>query len=148
MLALFTDLDTVAPCGIHRTYLKADGSGKDDTGPQKMMLGRARHAAIRLVPDDTVTYGLAICEGIETGLSLRAAGQPIWALGSAGAIAAFPRLAGIECLTIFADHDEAGLRAAMTCKRRLEGDDLEVTVICPNAANTDFNDLLKGLPPT
>jgi RNase P subunit RPR2 len=147
MLALFTDIVTAAPCGIHRTFLTPDGSGKDATGPAKMMLGRAQLAAIRLVPDDAVTYRLAICEGIETGLTLLRLGQPIWALGSAGAIAAFPRLAGIECLTIFADHDEAGLRAALTCKRRLERDDFEVNIICPNGPDTDFNDLLKGLPP-
>jgi len=33
---------------VHRTYLKADGSGKADIEPAKMMLGATKRAAVRL----------------------------------------------------------------------------------------------------
>ena len=41
--------------------------------------------------------------------------RPTWALGSAGAIAAFPVLAAVECLTLIREKDEANTRAAVKC---------------------------------
>jgi putative DNA primase/helicase len=82
-----------------------------------MMLGRA--GVIRLSPDEDVTTGLGITEGIEDGLRvLLAGGSPVWACGSAGGIDGFPVLLGIECLTVFADNDDAGIRAAKRCEQR------------------------------
>jgi hypothetical protein len=78
------------------------------------MLGR--QGVIRLSPDDDVTLGLGICEGIEDGLAILFSGwRPIWVATSAGAIAKFPVLPAIESLTIFADADAAGTSAAHTC---------------------------------
>jgi hypothetical protein len=42
----------------------------------------------------------------------------VWAATSAGAIAKFPVLHGIESLTIFADADATGLRSAAACQER------------------------------
>lgn len=57
--------------GIHRTFLKADGSGKADVEKPKLMLGNAYGGACRL---GKLTKGaLAISEGIETGLSVQIA---------------------------------------------------------------------------
>ena len=57
----------------------------------RRMLGVAAGAAIKLDADDAVTHGLAIGEGIETCLTARQLGlRPVWALGSAGAIAPSP----------------------------------------------------------
>jgi hypothetical protein len=42
------------------------------------------------------------------------------ALGSAGAIRTFPVQPGVEALTIFADHDPAGMDAAKACGARAE----------------------------
>jgi len=54
------------------------------------MLGRA--GIIRLTEDAEVELGLGICEGIETGLAVMAAGwRPIWACSSLGALRRFPR---------------------------------------------------------
>jgi hypothetical protein len=85
------------------------------------MLGRAAGAAIKLCPDDEVTLGLGLVEGIETGLAVISLGwRPIWAAGSAGGMAQFPVLSGIEELTIFADNDKNGVgqRAAKQCAER------------------------------
>lgn len=73
---------------IHRTFLKADGSGKAAVSPAKMMLGPVAGTAIRLAPlDPGGTLGLA--EGIETALTVmqESPGLAVWAAGSLGAIA-------------------------------------------------------------
>jgi hypothetical protein len=146
MLALLTDPVTNRFVGLHRTFLRPDGIGKIEHGKAKMMLGNA--GLIRLAPDDEITIGLGICEGIETGLALmqRAGWAAIWAAGSAGAIAKFPVLAGIECLTVFPDRDDegAGAKAAETCTERWSAAGREAEVIWP-PGGADWNDALQGI---
>jgi hypothetical protein len=120
IVALLRDIRTDEPCGIHRTALLADGSDRD-RARGKAMLGRAAGAAIKLCPSDSVTLGLGIAEGIETGAAVISIGwHPVWGAASAGAIAQFPVLSGIEELTIFADCDANGVgqRAAQQCLQR------------------------------
>ena len=52
-----------------------------------------------------------IAEGIETALAVigNFGFRPVWATLSASAMAAFPVLSGVECLTIFADNDHPKL---------------------------------------
>lgn len=142
MVALFRDVVTDEPCGIHRTPLLPDGSDRNRV-LKKAMLGRAGDAAIKLSPDDEVTLGLGLCEGIETGLKIMARGwRPIWACGSTSGMAPFPVLPGIEELTIFADNDAngAGIRAAQQCGERwLEAERL-ATIRLPRAAGADWAD--------
>lgn len=137
MLALMQDIASNAVCGVHRTYLAADGSGKITDATAKKMLGRAKRAAVKLTPDEEITLGLAICEGIETGLSIP--GWPVWVVGSAGSISDFPLLSGIECLTVFADADETGHRAAEACARRWAAGGHEAQIVSPKAFG-DWND--------
>ena len=81
MVALMTNAITAEPCGIHRTFLLRDGSAKAPIDQPRLMLGNA--GIIRLSPDDEVDLGLGICEGIETGLAIMAAGcASVWACGS------------------------------------------------------------------
>jgi len=144
MLALFRDIATDQPCGVHRTALKSDGSGKADLpglGNAKKMLGRASGAAIKLSPDAEVTAGLGIGEGIETSLAIYSADwRPIWALGSAGAIRTFPVLPGIESLTIFADADPAGLEVGKVCGERWQDAGRKCRIIIPPQDGQDWND--------
>ena len=148
MLALMTDAETNKPCGVHRTFLSPDGTGKADFKPNKMMLGRAANAVIRLTPDVEVTCGLGIVEGIENGLSILCIGwSPVWAALSSGGIAHFPVLSGIESLTIFADHDKAGQDAAKKCARRWTRAGREVTIRTPSKSGTDWNDTVLGGTP-
>ncbi|MFG1189500.1 DUF7146 domain-containing protein [Xanthobacter flavus] len=141
MMGLYRDIRTDEPCGIHRTFLGPDGQKLG-----RKMLGRAKGAAIKLDGDDTVTLGLTIGEGIETALSGRIAGfRPAWALGSAGAIADFPVLPGVECLTILGETDDTGAneRAVRICARRWLNAGVEVQVIRPRRRG-DLNDVLQG----
>jgi putative DNA primase/helicase len=139
MLALMTDPMTAEPCGTHRTFLVPDGRGKA-AGQAKMMAGHA--GLVRLVPDAEVTIGLGIAEGIETALRVMQGfgWSPVWAATSAGGIARFPVLAGIEELTIFADADDrgAGVNAALACAERWSQLARRVTILEP-PAGTDFD---------
>jgi hypothetical protein len=144
MVGLFRDIVTDKPAGIHRTAIRPEGSRKADIpglGNPKKMLGPAKGAGIKLSPDDEVLEGLGICKGIETGLSIVGAGwRPIWALGSAGAVAAFPLLAGVESLTIFADRDLAGIKAARECQGRWLEAGRECRILAPPVDGHDWND--------
>jgi hypothetical protein len=128
-----TDAVTGEPCGVHRTFLDADGKRIN-----KKMRGRAKGAVVRLSADEDVTLGLAIAEGIETALA--APFRPVWACLSAGGIAAFPVLAGIECLTIFADNDAngTGMKAARACAERWHAAGREASIHIPTETGTDF----------
>lgn len=148
MLALMRDIGSDEACGIHRTWLLPDGSAKARLQAPKKMLGRAKGAAIKLCPDDSVTYGLGLTEGIETGLSLMSIGwRAIWAVGSAGAVENFPILGGVESLTAFADNDhgETGVRAARICATRWRSAGREASVQYPSASGNDWNDVLRGI---
>ena len=143
MVSLLQDVRTGEPCGVHRTYLAPDGSGKADK-QAKRMLGRAGGAAIMLTPFEEVTLGLAICEGIETGLALLAQGAaPLWACGSASGIRTFPLLAGVESLTVLADHDPTGIGAAEACAERWQSEGREVFAFVPEINGSDFADLTE-----
>jgi hypothetical protein len=147
MVALLRDIRTGQPCGIHRTALKPDGTGKafDDA---KAMLGRARDAAIMLDPFDTVELGIAVCEGIESALSARYSSalwlRPMWALGSAGAVERFPVLGGVETISVFADGDASGRKKARTLCARYEAAGLEFNLLEPESDGLDANDILRG----
>ena len=144
LIATFRRLDNDAPQAIHRIWLTADGSGKAEIAAPKMMLGPVRGCAIKLVPDAEVTGGLGISEGIETALATMSCfgWRPIWAMGSAGSIAQFPVLPGVECLTIFSDNDmnQAGIKAARTCAERWRDAGRDVMILLPRGVGDDWAD--------
>jgi hypothetical protein len=125
VIALMTSPLENRPTGIHRTFLTEDGVKR-----VRKMLGRA--GVIRLSPDETVMLGLGITEGIEDGLAVLLSGwSPVWAAASAGAIARLPVLFGIESLTIFADTDSAGIKAAEECAARWSAADVDTRISPP-----------------
>lgn len=152
MVAAMVDIRTNAWRGIHRTTLARDGAGKavlPGLGSAKKMLGNAAGACLKLTPDEDVTYGLHIAEGIETSLACIAMGlKPLWACLSAGGIAGFPVLSGIDALTIFADNDAsgAGLEAARRCATRWGNCGKEVHIYYPPKQGSDFADWKAVLP--
>ncbi len=155
MLALIRDATTGAPQGIHRTPLTWAGErarNADGAKRPKMILGAARGGAVMLAPRAPDVIALAICEGIETGLAIRqhVPGATIWAALSAGGIAAFPVLAGVERLAIYADNDakrdgsNPGLAAARAAARRWAGAGRSWAIEYPAAPGMDFADLVVG----
>jgi putative DNA primase/helicase len=147
MVALFRDLYTNEPCGIHRTFLDRDGRPFLDAKGHKVrkMLGRAKHAAIKIDSDCHVTLGLMIGEGFETGLAAQLAGfRPVWALGSAGVIASFPVLSGIEAITILGEIGDGGAndRASRACAARWIEAGREAFIVEP-LVGSDLNDVWR-----
>jgi putative DNA primase/helicase len=125
VVALMTDPVTGEPIGVHRTFLDADGSKVE-----RKMLGR--QGVVRLSPNDEVTTGLGISEGVEDGLAVLLSGwAPVWASTSAGALAKLPILPGVEALTIFADADEPGMQAGNMCRDRWRLAGCEVVIATP-----------------
>lgn len=142
MIGLMRDAETGESLGVHRTYLRLDGSDRlrDDGG--KKMLGR--NGVVMLTEPEDVTLGLHITEGIESGCAALALGlAPCWAATSAGAIARFHVLPGIEALTLLADADTAGIKAARECAGRWRTAGREARILRPRRDGTDMNDLVR-----
>ena len=138
MVALMRSVTTDEPQAIHRTRLAADGAKLD-----RRMLGIAAGAAVKIDADDAVTGGLAVGEGIETVLAARQLGfRPAWALASAGAVASFPVLGGVEALTLLGENDPASDRAIGRCAGRWHAAGREVTVVTPRFGS-DLNDVIR-----
>ncbi len=145
LVALVTDAVTDEPMTLHRTWVKPDGM-KADVDPPRLLLGKHRKqgGVIRLWPDEAVSTGLAIGEGIETMLTIAHAFKPVWSAIDAGNLAAFPVLDGIESLLIVADHDEAGLKAAEQCADRWYRARREVRIAKSPIPGQDANDYARA----
>jgi phage/plasmid primase-like uncharacterized protein len=141
LCARLTDVESAKPISLHFTKLAADGRGKAGSDKDKTFLRGHRKArgVVRLWPNECVTVGVGVAEGIETALAAAWGFAPIWSALDAGNLAALPVLAGIEALMIFADHDEVGLRAAHACAERWR-EVAAVTIVRPEAPGTDIAD--------
>jgi hypothetical protein len=139
------DAQTNKPMTLHFTRLAADGRAKAGMEQDKLLLAghRKQGGVIRLWPDEAVTRGLALAEGIESGLAAARLHTPIWATVDAGNLAKFPVLDGVEALTIYADHDPAGLKAAKECARRWHAAGREVHIRAPRAPGADAADVSR-----
>jgi hypothetical protein len=158
LVALVTDILTGEPINLHRTWLAADGSGKAPIEkPRRLLKGHRSRGIIRLWPDDEVTMGLVLGEGIETCLAAAFEGlTPVWATISAHNLAEFPVLPGIEGLTVLVDHDKpnpktgrrAGIEAALTLVQRYTDAGFDpvrdIKVILPPNEGQDAADLAGG----
>jgi phage/plasmid primase-like uncharacterized protein len=138
LVGQITDATTGEPMGIHRTWVTANG--KAEIRKPKMVLGPKQRGVIRLWPDEAVTTGLAVAEGIETALTIARDYKPVWSLIDAGNMAAFPVLPGIETLVIGADNDPAGLKGARACADRWASAGVDVRIVVPDIAGADWND--------
>jgi hypothetical protein len=144
LLALFSDIESNAFAGIHRTALTADAQKID-----RRTLGRwSSPRAIKLWPAGNA---LVVGEGLETvaaaatrlnyeGVPLR----PAWALGSTWGLRSFQPPAGVEWVVVLADNDSAGRDAARECGERCSAAECSVAVLTPKIADHDFNDLVRG----
>jgi putative DNA primase/helicase len=139
MVVAFRSIADDTLVAIQRTLLAEDGKKLG-----RLTLGPCGGAAIKLTADEDVGQGLHIGEGFETTLTAYALGfRPVWALGSAGAIADFPVLAGIDALTILGETDKKGsnANAVADCGARWTAADRDVLLVTPPTG--DLNDLVK-----
>jgi putative DNA primase/helicase len=127
--------------GVHRTFLRGDGLAKADLREQKMSLGHIRGAAVRLAP---IASKLAVCEGIETGLSfMQATSIPTWAALSAAGMQALVLPPEVREVVIATDPDSVGIKAARLAAHRWHAEGRGVRIIKP-PQGLDFNDLARA----
>jgi hypothetical protein len=140
------------PLTLHRTFLKADGTGKADVSRQKMMMKQPSSltgAYIQIDAPIETPHGklIGITEGIENALSIReATGCPMW-VGISDRImekVAFPD--DVKIVLIFADIEPsgAGMRAANTLRETLESQGKTVCIEAPTMYErdkVDWNDV-------
>jgi len=121
---------------LHQTFL--DGNVKADVRDTKKFLspcGDMNGGAIRL--DQPDTEFLAIGEGIENSLVVREAfhdsgfAVPTWATASASFMKSVKVPAHVIKVAIFADNDEAGIKAAQQLAARLEDEGKIVSIFVP-----------------
>ena len=104
------------------------------------MFGPVKGGAIRLA---AVADQLAVAEGVETALSfMDLTSTPTWSAMSTAGLEAFTVPPGVKQLTIAADGDEAGLKAARqlatTAQRHCD------VILCAAPDGLDWNDAPKG----
>jgi putative DNA primase/helicase len=143
MLAGVVRPDNPNIVGVHRTFLREDGSGKAPLGKAKLSLGDLHGACVPLAYQQ-VGQTVAVSEGIETGLSvLQAIGMSTLAALSAGGMQALILPAGVQEVFIAADHDDVGLNAAHAAARRWHAEGRIVRIVTP-PKGVDFNDLARS----
>lgn len=141
MVAAVTRWPEDEPQAIHRTFLQGDN--KADLEPNRMMLGSVAGGAVRL---GCVLDVMALAEGIETALSVQQSlGLPCWAVLSASNYLSLKFPDTVKEITIAADNDDAGLKAAHEAAEKWSLQGRNVRVINPPLAGTDFNDLHRGV---
>jgi hypothetical protein len=142
VIARFTDAITNEPHGIWRRPIRK--------GEKPRTLGPMVGCVIRLWPDDSVSTGLCLAEGVETAAAASQIVhrgtllQPVWAAGCAENMRSFPVLSGIEALTLLVDHDKSGQSAARECAQRWHAAGREVTLLTPTYEGDDFNNIIMG----
>ena len=141
MVALVTGGDGFA---IHRTFLRADGSGKAGLPDgDKMMLGRICGGAVRL---SDAPGRMVVAEGIESALSLLCGllSEPatVWAALSTSGLRSLrlPDVPGL--ISIATDPDPQGREAAKHLAKRAHGLGWRVSILDPGNGR-DFNDILN-----
>lgn len=129
------------PKTLHVTYVQ-DGKKAPIKTQRKVLSKTGAGPSIRLSDHDDGL--LAIAEGIETALAVnRHFKVPVWSVLSAGAMQQFHPPPWLTDLFIFADNDTSftGQQAAYNLAHRLKAStDVEVVVMVPKAAGTDWAD--------
>jgi len=145
MLSAVTRWPDTQPVAIHRTYLSSDGLDKAPVTPNKMSLGPIEGGSIQLF--SPVQGILAICEGVETALSIhQSTDLPVWSALSASGYRqlVLPPKEIVDTVWIFSDNDSVGLMAAYQAAEKWTREGRRVIVTYPPEPGMDFNDLHRG----
>jgi putative DNA primase/helicase len=146
MVCQVRNIATNEPQAIHRTALAPDGTSIKRNGKtHRMGLGPITGGAIKIDPDEDVTQGLCIGEGVETCLAGRLMGlRPVWSVVNTRGIETFPVLPGLDGLHIIRENDANGAsaKAVEACARGWHEAGRDVVIADPDTAK-DLNDELR-----
>jgi hypothetical protein len=128
--------------GVHRTFLKPDGTDKAMVADPRLSLGPQTQAAIRLAHAGEL---LGLAEGVEDALSaMQLFNVPCWSAISAGRLGSVGLPDIVTHVVIFADNGERGVKEAhaaaevYTCQRR------KVSLRFPPTEFNDWNHYLAA----
>jgi hypothetical protein len=129
--------------GLHLTFLEPDGRGRK--GKRLAKGSKPKGGAIRLFPLEA-GQPLALAEGIETALAVReVTGWPVWATIAAGFMKGVVLPPEVKEVVVAADHDPAGIGAAMSLARKLLQEGRRVRMAVPPEEGEDWLDTLTRL---
>lgn len=144
MIASISDLDgniIAAQC----TFLKPTTGDKlqGEKIKSRLIFAGCRGGAIRL---SQATEKLALCEGVEDGLSVlqSAPDLALWATAGTSNLRAVQIPSSVKEVIICADNDVAGAEATSDLSARLVGEGKTVRIAKPPACFKDFNDFLRN----
>lgn len=127
---------------VHRTFLDPQKPSKAKIDPSKAMLGQCAGGAVRL---SSGPGPLVVCEGIETGLSLRSGlleeEAQVWACLSTSGMKSLRLPDNPGVLKIASDGDAAGQAAACQLGFRASALGWQVSLL-PAPEGQDWNDVL------
>ena len=106
-----------------------------------------RGGAIKIDPDEDVTRGLCIGEGVETCLAGRQMGlRPVWSAVNTSGIEKFPVLPGVDGLHIFKENDANGASAkdVEACARRWYEAGRAVIIVEPDTDKDLYDELREA----
>jgi len=135
--------------GIHKTFLKSDGSGKwpfSDKRLQRETCGPIGGGAVRLASYEP-SRALAIGEGIEsTASAMQLFDLPGWAALSVSGIKSIELPECVRDLVIVVDNDEngTGQEAALFSYTRWTGEGRSVRLLVPPNVGEDFNQIMMS----
>ncbi len=147
MIGLVTTGEYCEAIGIHRTFLAPDAC-KANVTPCKMMLGDCGGGAVRLA--DEGDGPIVVCEGIETGLSLRdtltleGPVPRVWAALSTSGISRISIPFTQKAIVVAPDGDPPGYRAAETLAARAQAEGHDVRIMAAPAGQ-DWNDVAREI---
>jgi putative DNA primase/helicase len=148
MICLVRNIVTNEPQGIHRTALAQDATAIKVAGKTyRKSLGPVTGGVIKFDPNEDVTHGLCIGEGVETTLAGRQMGLcPVWSAVDTAGVASFPLIPGVDNLHIFKEIDPNGAsdKAVTACARRWYDAGREVFIVEPDIGK-DLNDEIMGV---
>jgi phage/plasmid primase-like uncharacterized protein len=140
MVAAFENRDGKI-AGIHRTYLRPDGTGKAEIEHNKKALAPMRGCAVHLTAADPI---LVVCEGIETGLSiLQETGLHVWAALGTSNLGSVELPSFVRKVLIAADNDDPGTMAAQKAADSYQARGYQVQIVSPLTEKEDWNDVLR-----
>jgi putative DNA primase/helicase len=147
MICLVRNIVTNEPQGIHRTALMPDGTAVKRNGKTfRLSLGSMAGGAIKIDPNEDVTQGICIGEGLETclaGQQMEPPLRPSWSLISTGGVTNFPVLRGIDGIHIFKELGQTSEKAVEACAARWHAAGRTVLIVMPEIGS-DLNDELRA----
>jgi putative DNA primase/helicase len=138
LIALIKTADGIMT-GIQTSYLDPQTCQLIQSEDRRTILGLQRGGAVQLSP---ASHRLGLTEGTETGLSVEKMFHlPVWASLSTKRLSRIILPDRITHLTIFADHDAAGLAAAKTARDAYARPGRIITIEIPDKWGEDWDNV-------